>query len=245
MRVIARLDIKGDSLIKGVRFEGLRRLGNPSEFASRYATFVDELFLVDTVASLYGRPQVAELLESVASEIFVPLTVGGGVTTILEAERMFKLGADKVAINTAGFGASELFHQISQNFGLQSVVGSIQANRTETGWECMTEQGRERTHVSVTDKVHQLVEIGIGEIIVTSVDRDGTRTGFDLQLLEQVLDVSSVPVVIGGGCGTLEHLESLHPYEKLSGVALASSLHYGLIEHEQIRRWRDCEDRRL
>jgi len=245
LRVIARLDVKGDSLIKGVRFEGLRRLGNPAEVARRYASFVDELFFVDTVASLYGRPQVAELLESVASEIFVPLTVGGGITTILEAERMFKLGADKVAINTAGFGAPELFHEIAKNFGLQSVVGSIQANKTESGWECLTEQGRERTHVAVNDRVRELLEIGIGEIIVTSVDRDGTRNGFDLELLEQVLQFSNVPVVIGGGCGSLEHLETLRPYETLSGVALASSLHYELIDQDQIRRWRNCEDRRL
>ena len=228
MRTIARLDVKSGHLIKGIRFEGLRKIGDPGEFAERYyLQGVDELLLIDTVASLYGRSQVAELVESVSANTFVPLTVGGGISSIKEAERMFKLGADKVALNTAGFGNPTLFSEISSAFGSQSLVGSIHAKESSSGWECMIEQGRERTGMNVFERLRQLIDLGVGEILLTSVDKDGTKLGFDLDLVGQALELSSVPIVVGGGCGSLDHLSQLIGIGTPSGVAIATAFHYG------------------
>lgn len=227
MRLIARLDIKSGSLIKGVRFEGVRKLGNPSDFAQKYyVQGIDEIVFIDTVASLYGRPQLGTIVETVSNTVFVPLTVGGGIRSIHDAESLFQLGADKVAINSAGVTNPKLLNQIASTFGSQALVGSIHAKRRGTSWECLTEQGREQTGIDLRDRIRQLIDQGAGEILITSVDNDGVRRGFDLDLCDAAVSASSVPVVLGGGCGSVKDLLELRVRKNLSGIAVGSAFHY-------------------
>ena len=236
MRVIARLDVKSDQLIKGIRFEGLRKLGKPSDAAAKYfQNGIDEIFLVDNVASLYGRNHLGPLLAEVAKSAFVPLTAAGGIRTLEDAEALFGLGADKVAVNTAAFDNPDLISEIANRFGNQAVVGSIQAKKRDGGWECLAEQGRERTGMELTQRIAQLIELGVGEILVTSVDNDGVQGGFDLELAKIAVSISQVPVVIGGGCGAVKHVVDLMEIQNLSGVAMGSALHYGRIDLNELK----------
>jgi len=236
-RVIARLDIKSNDLIKGIRFEGLRKIGDPKTAAARYfENGIDEILLVDTVASLYGRNHLGPLLERVAEELFVPLTVAGGIRTVEDARNMFRLGADKVAVNTASFAQPGLVSEIAKTFGSQSVVGSIHAVRRGSDWECLVEQGRERTGVTLRERILTLVDSGVGEILVTSVDNDGVRSGFDLELAEAAVSASSVPVVIGGGCGNIPHALRAAEIKGLSGIALGSALHFGQVSIADLKK---------
>jgi imidazoleglycerol phosphate synthase cyclase subunit len=236
-RVIARLDVKSENLIKGIRFEGLRKLGNPTEFAEKYyLEGIDEIFLVDNVASLYGRNHLGSLLEDVASKTFVPLSASGGVRNLSDAEELFSKGADKVGINTATFANSGLVREIANRFGSQAVIGSIHAKKLGDSWECLVEQGRERTGVSVVDRVSQLIDQGVGEILVTSVDQDGVEKGFDVELARVCGAVTTVPLVIGGGCGTPEHVEIISKISGISGVSVASALHYNRVTVGDLRK---------
>ena len=235
-RLIARLDVKSNFLIKGVRFEGLRKIGDPAIAAQKYyIEGIDEIFLVDNVASLFGRNHLGTLLERVARDVLVPLTVAGGIRTIRDAENLFGLGADKLAVNTASFSNPNLISEIANKFGSQAIVGSIQAQRLAGGWECLVEQGRDRTGVPLVDRIHQLVEFGAGELLVTSVDNDGVMGGYDLQLAEVAAASSSVPVVIGGGCGGIDDALRVMKIEKLSGLAMGSALHFGHIDISELK----------
>jgi|688.fasta_scaffold180822_3 cyclase len=228
VRVIARLDVKSENLIKGIRFEGLKRIGDPAEAAARYfVEGADEVYLVDTVASLYGRNHMGPLLEKVAKKVFVPLTASGGIRTVHDAELLFGFGADKVGLNTSTFENQVLIPGIAEKYGSQSVVGSIHAKRINDGWECLVEQGRERTGVNLEKRIQQLIAMGVGEILVTSVDNDGVQGGFDTELAQVAESVCTVPLVLGGGCGSMAHVTDVLKQANLSGVALGSSLHYG------------------
>jgi imidazoleglycerol phosphate synthase cyclase subunit len=236
MRVIARLDVKSDHLIKGVRFEGLRKIGLPEEAAKKYfLEGADELLLVDNVASLYGRNHLGPLLERVSRSAFIPLTAAGGIRTLGDAEEMIRLGADKVGINTASFTNHSLISSIADKFGAQAVVGSIQARRSGESWLCLTEQGRERTGVFLQDRIQELISLGVGEILVTSIDNDGVQQGFDLELSNISASSSSVPVVVGGGCGKIEDVIELMETPQLSGVAIGSALHFEKFTANQLK----------
>src|SRR3990167_4311744 len=178
-RLIARLDIKGSNLIKPIRMEGLRVIGDPNEYALKYQD-ADELLFVDVVASLYGRNNLASLIERATERVFIPVTVGGGIRSLEDCRRLFNSGADKVAINTAAMRNPKLIYQISQRYGSQAVVVSIEAKRTTNGWEAYTDNGRERTHKDAVEWAHEAVRLGAGEILITSVDQEGTMAGFDL-----------------------------------------------------------------
>jgi imidazoleglycerol phosphate synthase cyclase subunit len=235
-RLVSRLDVKSEFLIKGVRFEGLRKIGSPEEAAGKYfEEGIDEILLVDNVASLYGRSQLGPLVERVAKSAFVPLTVAGGIKSMSDAESLFTLGADKVAINTSSFTNGALISQIAKEFGAQAVVGSIHAKRNSSGYECLAEQGRERTDVEVMTRISQLIDMGVGEILVTSVDNDGVMGGFDIELAVAAVERSSVPVVIGGGCGDLNDVLELLDKCKPSGIAIASALHFGKLTANTVK----------
>ncbi|HAU1940509.1 TPA: imidazole glycerol phosphate synthase subunit HisF, partial [Legionella pneumophila] len=188
VRLIARLDIKGPNLIKGVHLEGLRVVGNPNEYAmAYYAQGADELIYMDTVASLYGRNNLSEIVKTTAENVFIPITVGGGIRSVDDAKQLLRCGADKVAINTAATKNPTLISDIARRFGSQCVVLSIEAKRTVDGrWEVMTDNGREHTGMDVVDWARNGEEFGAGEILLTSIDQEGTRKGFDLELVKQV-----------------------------------------------------------
>jgi imidazole glycerol-phosphate synthase subunit HisF len=229
-RIVARLDIKGGRVIKGIRFEGLRVMGDPAEMAKRYADDgADELLYIDTVASLYGRNQLEQLLRKTTESVFVPITVAGGIRSSADARQAFNAGADRVAINTAAISSPHLIRDLADRYGSQAVTVSIEAKRTATGWECYTDCGREKTGKDAIRWAHEAVELGAGELLVTSIDCDGTRGGFDSELLAAI-DVD-VPVIVSGGMGRVEHLDGLPG----DGVAIGAALHYGDVTIPQVK----------
>lgn len=239
IRLIARLDIKGPNLIKGVHLEGLRVVGDPQEHARRYyEAGADELVYMDIVASLYGRNNLTEIVKRAAQDIFVPMTVGGGVRSVDDAKQLLRAGADKVAINTAATRRPELITEISRRFGSQCTVLSIEAKRVREGkWEAYTDNGRERTGMDVVEWALKGCELGAGEILLTSIDQEGTRKGFDIPLLRAVACEMSVPVIASGGMGKPEDMVDAVYQGGVDAVAMADILHYRRADIGDIRRF--------
>jgi cyclase len=237
VRIIPRLDIKGPNLIKGVHLEGLRVLGNPQEFARRYyAAGADELIYVDVVASLFGRNSLHDMIRRTADDIFIPLTVAGGLRSVEDVRGVLLAGADKVGINTAATKRPELIREVSQSFGSQCMVLSIEAKQVAPGkWEAFTDNGRERTGLDVVEWAAQSVELGAGEILLTSVDREGTREGFDLALISAVSSaIGSVPLIASGGMGSTADMVAAFE-NGADAAAMADILHYERVPFDQIR----------
>lgn len=228
IRLIARLDIKGPNLIKGIHLEGLRVIGSPGEHALRYYhQGVDELIYMDCVASLYGRNHLGDIVRSAAENIFVPMTVGGGIRSVEDATQILRAGADKVAVNTAAVANPKLVTEIARRFGSQCMVLSIEAKQVgPERWEVYTDNGRERTGLDVIEWVKQGVGMGAGEILLTSVDREGTRKGFDIALVRAVTAEVSVPVIASGGMGKPDDLLEVVREGGADAVAMADILHY-------------------
>lgn len=228
LRLIARLDIKGPNLIKGVHLEGLRVIGSPNEYAKKYYTQgIDEIIYIDCVASLYGRNHLGDIVREAANDIFVPLTVGGGVRSVSDAKELLRAGADKIAVNTAAVARPELISEIASQFGNQCMVLSVQAKQLENNkWEVFTDNGRESTGLDVIEWVKKGISLGAGEILLTSIDREGTRKGFDIELIRSVTSNTSVPVIASGGMGNIQHLIDVVSETETDGVAMADILHY-------------------
>jgi cyclase len=237
IRLIARLDIKGANLIKGIHLEGLRIMGSPGEHAVRYyLQGVDELIYMDCVASLYGRNHLGDIVRSAAKDIFVPMTVGGGIRSVDNAMQILRAGADKVAVNTAAVAKPQLITEIARHFGSQCMVLSIEAKQVgPERWEVYTDNGRERTGLDVIEWVKRGVAMGAGEVLLTSVDREGTRKGFDIALVRAVTAEVSVPVIASGGMGKLEDLLEVVREGGADAVAMADILHYKRAEIGEIR----------
>lgn len=227
-RLIARLDIKGPNLIKGIHLEGLRVIGSPGEHALRYyQQGADELIYMDCVASLYGRNHLADIVRSAAENIFVPMTVGGGIRSVEDATQILRAGADKVAVNTAAVADPQLIREIARRFGSQCMVLSIEAKQVGVGrWEVYTDNGRERTGLDVIDWVRRGVELGAGEVLLTSVDKEGTRKGYDIPLVQAVTQAVAVPVIASGGMGKPEDAVDAVLQGGADAVAMADILHY-------------------
>lgn len=228
IRLIARLDIKGGNLIKSINFEGLRVLGDPEDYARRYYKHgIDELIYMDCVATLYGRNHLAKFVSSVAKDIFVPMTVGGGIRSLSDVDELLRAGADKVAVNTAAVTTPSLISDIATHFGSQCMVLSIEAKCIGNGsWEVFTHNGRERTGLDVIEWAKRGVEMGAGEILITSVDREGTRKGFETDLVYALASEVSVPLIASGGMGEPEHLIEIVSLGGADAVAMADILHY-------------------
>ncbi|HWT31191.1 MAG TPA: imidazole glycerol phosphate synthase cyclase subunit [Croceibacterium sp.] len=235
-RLIARLDVKGANLIKGIHLEGLRVIGDPQEFARRYyEQGADELIYIDIVASLYGRNSLGDIVARAARDVFVPLTVGGGLRSVDDVRAMLRTGADKVAINTAAIRRPELITEVAQRFGSQCMVLGIEAKRTSPGkWEAFTDNGREYTGLDVVEWCRRGYELGAGEILLTSVDQEGTRKGFDTALIDAVTSVVPIPVIASGGMGTTDHMIDAFAHGA-DAIAMADILHYGRIALPEVR----------
>lgn len=230
-RVLARLDVKFPNLIKGICFEGLRVLGQPADFARKYASEgADELLYIDTVASLYGRSQLESLIEETSGSAFIPLTVAGGVKSWAQASRLLRSGADRICVNTGAILNPRLIEEIAGCAGSQAITVSIEAKRVNGGWEAYTDCGRNPTGRDAISWAQEAVRLGAGEILITSIDRDGTRKGPDLQLLKAIQ--VEVPVVYSGGI----RLEDATEVAKHSqGMAIGASLHYGNTTIHQVK----------
>lgn len=237
VRLIARLDIKGPNLIKGVQLEGLRVLGDPGEFARRYYDQgADEIIYMDAVASLYGRSNIVDIVRKTTRDVFIPITVGGGIRTVQDVRELLDFGADKVAINTAAIRNPGLIAEVCERFGAQCTVLSIEAKCQPDGsWRAYTDNGRERTDLDVVEWAQRGVELGAGEILLTSIDREGTRKGFDLELTAKVAAAVNVPVIASGGMGRTQDFVSVVQIGGADAVAMADVLHYGRLKFDDVR----------
>jgi len=238
IRIISRLDIKGSNLIKGIHLEGLRVIGLPNEYALRYyLQGVDELIYMDCVASLYGRNQLGAIISAATQDIFVPLTVGGGIRSVDDAMQALRAGADKIAVNTAAISNPQLITDIARRFGSQCMVLSVEAKQVGLNqWEVFTDNGRERTGLDVIAWVKRGVAMGAGEVLLTSIDREGTRKGFDLSLVSAITSEVSVPVIASGGMGKPNDLIDVVEQSGADAVAMADILHYSRATVGDIRQ---------
>ncbi len=222
-RIIARLDIKAPHLVKGVRMEGLRKIGDPVEYARRYyEQGADEIHIHDYVASVYGRPTSLDIVRQIAAAVFVPVTVGGGLRTLDDMKRAIKAGAEKVCINTAAIERPEIVTEAAKLFGSQAISVNIEVNALG---QCMTSAGRESTRRTSIEYALGSVQDGAGEIVISSIDRDGTYRGFDIALARRVSERIRVPVVIHGGCSGPSDIRDAYSVG-CSGCEIASMLHY-------------------
>ena len=235
VRIIPRLDVKGPNVVKGVHLEGLRVMGRPEHFALRYySDGADELIYLDMVASLYDRNNLVEIVSRAAERIYIPLTVGGGIRSVEDIQRLLRAGADKVAINTAAIKRPELISEGARAFGSQCIVLYVEAKQRGPGvYECLTDNAREKTGVDVFDWVQRAVELGAGEILLTSIDREGTGRGYDLELTSKVAETVDVPVIASGGAGGQKHVRDVVLEGKADAVCVASLFHYALVEEMQ------------
>ena len=236
-RIIGRLDIKGPDLIKGVHMEGLRVMGVPNEFAKKYyQSGVDELLYIDLVASLYGRSNLADIVSATIDDVFVPITVAGGVRSVEDARRLLKAGADKVAINTAAVERPDLLNEIAMEFGSQCLVLSIEAKKQNESYEVFTDCGRESSGIMLREWVEEAIEKGVGEILLTSIDRDGTMKGVDEALLSSIPEDLDVPIIYSGGFSGVSCLAKCKK-ANVDGMAIGASLHFDRLELSDVKKF--------
>jgi len=238
-RIIPRFDVKGPNVVKGIQLEGLRVVGKPAEFARKYfEQGADEIIYIDIVASLYERNSLLEIIhEAAALGITIPLTVGGGIRKLDDIRQILRAGADKVAINTAATRDPEFIKKAARMFGSQCIVGSVQAKRQGGGrWEALVDNGREQTGLDAVAWAKHLVELGAGELLITSVDQEGTKKGYDIELVKRIVDQVSVPVIACGGAGSSEDVYECCRQTGCDAVSFASILHYDLTTIAEVKR---------
>ncbi len=240
-RLLPRLDIKGEHLIKGVNLEGLRKIGSPREFAiNYYNTGADEILIMDCVASLYDRQNIYKIINEISREIFIPITVGGGIRNLEQATNLFLNGADKIAVNTAVTKNPKLISDLALKFGSSNIVLSIEAKKKSNSWEAFANSGRDHTGLDIFEWAKKGIELGIGEILLTSIDQEGTRKGFDVELIEKFSNFlnknnTSIPIIVFGGMGKLDDLNKIYKIENIDSVAVADLLHYKRNSSEDIK----------
>lgn len=228
IRIIPRLDIKGPNIVKPVHTEALRIVGAPKELIRRYyEQGADEILFMDIVASLYQRSLDLDLLKNVTQEIFIPITVGGGIRTVQDINNVLRAGADKVAINTYAIHKPEFLSEAAKEFGSQCITLSLDAKKKPDGmWEAYTDGGREPSGVNAVEWAKKAINLGVGEILVSSIDQDGTYKGYDLELIKEIASLSPVPIVACGGAGSLASILQVILEGKADAIAAASIFHY-------------------
>lgn len=234
-RIIPRLDIKGPDLVKGIHLEGLRVLGRPEDFARYYyENGADELLYMDVVASLFERNSLHDIISKTAKEIFIPLTVGGGLRTVQDIRDVLRAGADKVSLNTAAIKNPQIIREASRAFGSSTIVVAIEAIKHPDGqYFAYTDNGRQYTSVEVERWAREVEKLGAGEIVATSVDKEGTGKGFDIELTKRISTAVSIPVIAHGGCGNVADIKNVITEGKADAVSVASILHYDYIRRPQ------------
>jgi len=239
MRVIARLDIKNENVIKGINFEGLRVVGNPNKLAKKYyIDGADELIYSDCVASLYGRNNLASLVKNAVKDIFIPITVAGGIRSEEDADLLMKNGSDKLAINTELFKNEIVGQTLIQKYGSQSILLSIQAKKiSKTSWEAYVNFGRDKTNMDVMEWIKKMSQYNFGEILLTSIDADGLSSGFDVELYEKASKITEIPIIACGGFGKLDHIKELKKYAEIEAISISKALHYEKFNIKEIKEF--------
>ena len=242
-RIIPRLDIKQGYLIKGVQMEGWRKVGPPEVFAKKYyEAGADEILLMDVVASLYGRNSLHELIKSVCSDIFIPVTVGGGIRTVDDAYSVFACGADKISLNTAAIANPEFIAELAKTFGSQAVVISLEVGIVNGAYQVLTDNGRNLTNRDPITWAKQAEALGAGEVLLSNIVTDGTGKGFDIGLIKDICDAVTIPVVTGGGFGDNTHFHDLITQTDVSGMTVANFLHWEKTTIQQIKDSAEHQD---
>tara|TARA_B100001059_G_C17794783_1_gene562373 strand:- start:63 stop:911 length:849 start_codon:yes stop_codon:yes gene_type:complete len=231
-RIISRLDIKNNTLVKGIHLEGLRVLGDPKEFAFKYfEEGIDEIHYQDVVASLYDRNQLDDVIENTVKNIFVPICVGGGIRTLEDIDKLLKLGADKVVINSAAVKDPDFIKEATIKYGSSTIAVAIEAIRINNGkdYKILTESGRQNTDLDILKWLEKIQKFGAGEIIVTSIDNEGTKKGYDIELCSIVKKNSNVPVIAHGGAGKIDDIIEVFKKTDVDAVSIATILHYNYL----------------
>ena len=238
-RIIPRLEIKNNFLIKGMRMEGLKKIGNPIQFAKKYSdNNYHEILFEDVVATLYERKIDIDLIRQVSNNINIPLIVAGGIKSINDIETLLKNGADKVAINTQALKTPIILSQAASYYGSQNIVVSMEVKKINADlWEPYYDNGREPSGIDLMNWIRQVTDLGVGEIFLTSIDQDGTKKGFDIELAHKVSEITTVPIIVSGGAGNLEHIHDLFENQDISGCALGSILHYNDFTIQDIKNY--------
>ncbi len=237
-RIVPCLDVDNGRVVKGVRFRGLRDAGDPVELGRAYALAgADELVFLDISATTQGRDTIVEVAERVAKELFIPFTVGGGLRDVSAMRSILRAGADKIAVNTAAVTRPALLSEAADRFGCQAVVIAIDAARDGDGWRVFVKAGKEPTTLDAVEWAQEAAVRGAGEILLTSIDRDGTRTGFDLELLRRVCESVDVPVIASGGAGDLADLRDALVAGKADAVLAASIFHFGEYSIAEVKEY--------
>ena len=239
IRIIARLDIKNDYVIKGIHLEGLRKVGNPNEMAIRYYNQgVDEIIFMDAVAAYYDRNSLSEIIEMTCKDVFVPITVGGGIRKIEDIQTALNAGADKTAINTAAVRNPNFIKETSEIFGSQCIVASIDAKKIANNkWEVYVDNGREPTGKDVLEWAKEVESLGAGEIMITSIDKEGTKRGYDLELNKLISELVSIPIISSGGAGSNEHISDVIKNTNIDAVSIASVFHYNIETVDSLKEY--------
>jgi len=246
IRIIARIDINNDSVVKGKCLEGLRKIGKPNEMSKKYyEEGIDEIIFLDAVASLYDRKSLIDILKQATKETFIPITIGGGIKTIKDIKDALSAGADKVAINTQAVKNLDFIREATKVFGSQAIIGSVVARRHRYRWEAFIDNAKHRTHKDAIDWAEELEKAGVGEIMVTSIDNDGRQNGFDVDLVDALTKRVGVPVIASGGAGSSNDIIKFCKNTNCDAVAVASLIHYGIENISDIKSNMKCNNIRV
>ena len=235
MRIIARLDVKNNFVIKGINFEGLRKIGDPLKLAKKYyEEKIDEIMFIDAVASLYDRNNLFNIIDQSTKEIFCPITLGGGIRSLEDIDKALKSGADKVAINSHAIENPQFIKQAVENFGSSTILVNIEAKKINNDWEIYKFYGREKTGIKLLEWLDTVQEMDCGEIILTSIDKEGLQTGMDFELLDYINNKINRPLIFSVGFNNLDELQKIKKYPFIS-ISIASVLHYQTLKVQDIK----------
>jgi cyclase len=237
-RLIAKLEIKGNNIVKPIHFEGLKIVGSPLKISKQYYDDgIDELLLIDIVASLYQREINYNLIKEISKKIFVPISVGGGIKSINQISKLLEYGADKISINTFALQFDpNIINQAAKKFGSQCITSNIEVKKIDNDWICLSDGGRVLSNKKVTVWIKELESRGAGEILLQSIDKDGTMEGFDLELLNMVYNIVNIPIIISGGAGKIAHIKELKKKYNPDAICISSALHYKKLKIKDIKK---------
>jgi cyclase len=238
LRIIPRLDIRNNFLIKPIQCEGVRKIGDPIIFADKYFNDnADELIVMDNVATLYGRYNKYDLIRKISDKVSIPMTVGGGIKSIEDGKKLFDNGADKIAINSIAFKKPKVVYNLARIYGSQSIVLSIETKKIQNKWETLTNNGRDREKYDLIRWIKNAKELGAGEILLTSIDNQGTNFGLNFELIEYSSKYINIPLIISGGMSNIKELSTLYKLEGVNAVAIAKNLHNNTSSINEIKRY--------